>query len=409
MTNILIVDDSDVDRLLMEGLLGQAADFTVIAAENGAQALKKLDEWSIDLVLTDLQMPKLDGLELVKIMRQRKLEIPVVLTTGQGSEDIAAEALRAGAAGYIPKTKLNQLLISTVREVLEIFNGEPSYSRLLDCAQVSHFEFNLRNDPSLIPQLVDFCEQMLRSMSQLDRIDSLRVAIAVDQALQNAFYRGNLELDSEYVVPSYSQGSESFVSEEIQERLNSKPYCDRSVHVVMEIKPAGFVILVRDEGPGFDTSRVGNWDQPSARGTHLMKAFMDRVKYSRQGNEVELAFRFEKSIQRPGMGAARPSTSFPTGRLVCADSGNCHVIDEPKFVIGSRSACHLRLSNSSVAPLHCMIVQEGDHLMLLNLTPGYETLVNEKPGNGRQLKSGDKIQIGELTFAFESDARANSK
>jgi CheY-like chemotaxis protein len=401
MTNILIVDDSDVDRMLMEGLLRQKPGFVVIAADNGTMALQKLEEWTIDLVLTDLQMPKMDGLELVKQIRQRKLQIPVVLTTGQGSEDIAAAALKAGAAGYIPKNKLNQLLVSTVREVLEIFNHvEQNYCKLLSCSSVSHFEFEIGNDPELITQLVEFCEQMLRSMTSLDHIDCLRVAIAFDQAVRNAVYRGNLEIDSELKVPSTgSLEIESFPAV-IRRRFSTPPFSERKTRVVMEIKPRGFIVRVTDEGPGFDTREVGNWMQPAARGTKLMKAFMDQVKYNAKGNEVELSYRFEWESGSGGQ-ASVPERAVPTGWLTQQNTGQRTKIDQLKFVIGRRAACHLQLNGPTIAPLHCMLVVEGDHLMLLNLTPEFETMVNGKPGNGCQLKSGDLITMGEQEFLFE--------
>jgi CheY-like chemotaxis protein len=402
MANVLVVDDSDVDRLLMEGLLGHAPGFVVIAAENGEQALKKLEEWSIDIILTDLQMPKMDGLELVKNIRSSSLEVPVILTTGNGSEDIAAKALRAGASGYIPKNKLNQMLVSTIKEVLEIFNGEHSSSLLLECSRVSHYEFELGNDPRLIPLVVNFCEKMLESFAQLNRIDSLRIAVAVDQALQNAMYRGNLELDSEYKIPSFHSDDAS-TARYVQERFGESPYKDRKIDCVIEIKPSGFAMRISDDGPGFDSSGIDDWNDTSLRGTKLMKAFMDKVRYNDKGNVVKLAYGFDRAkVHAKKMRRARKAAARSVGRITCDVTGEVYEITDRKFVIGRRSACHLRLNGSKVAPLHCMLVNEDDHIMLLNLTPEFSTLVNGTASNGINLKGGDKIQIGEQSFLFEA-------
>jgi CheY-like chemotaxis protein len=401
MTNVLVVDDSDVDRLLMEGLLGQAEGFVVIAAENGVQALKKLEEWSVDIILTDLQMPKMDGLELVKQVRANKLEIPVILTTGVGSEEIAAQALRAGAAGYIPKSKLNQMLVSSIREVLEILNSNQNYNRLLNCSKVSHFEFELDNDPTLIPLLVDFCEQMLKSLAPLDRIDCLRIAVAVDHALQNALYRGNLEIDSEQNIQGFSAANMEELPQFVQERFEQEPYKNRVTNVVIEIKSNGFAVRIRDEGPGFDTSDLDDWNELAFRGTNLMRAFMDSVQYNDKGNEVKMVYRFDRSkIQKK---PAQRVSARPGGRLVCQVTGEVYDISDRKFVIGRRSACHLKLQGANIAPLHCMLVNDDDQVMLLNLSPEYETLVNGKAGNGSQLKKGDLIRVGEHTFRFETN------
>ena len=87
MLKILIVDDSEVDRLLMDGLLKQSIGFEVIWAENGRMALERIEEWKVDLVVTDLQMPEMDGLELVQQVRQIYPQLPVILTTGVGERE----------------------------------------------------------------------------------------------------------------------------------------------------------------------------------------------------------------------------------------------------------------------------------------------------------------------------------
>lgn len=405
MTNVLIVDDSDVDRLLMDGLLGQASGFVSIQAEDGSQALKKLDEWDIDLVLTDLQMPKMDGLELVKKIREGRFEIPVILTTGNGSEEIAAQALRAGAAGYIPKNKLNQLLVPTVREVISMFQSHQNHQQLLDCSKVSHFEFNLPIDPTLIPTLVNFTEQMLKSLTPLDRIECLRVAVAVDQALQNALFLGNLEIPKEHKVPSLSTFIEDGPDTGTEQRMQEEPYRSRKTNVVIEIKPGGFAVRIKDDGPGFDPENQGTFNELSARATNLMRAFMDTVTYNESGNTVKMVYLFdrEKGLELAKRESQKPGSQSKVsgGRIVCTKTGAAHDINHAKFVIGSRSACHLRIRSSAVAPLHCMLVRNEDQLMLLNLSPDFETLLNGKASNGTQLSNGDQIQIGDEVYTYQ--------
>jgi CheY-like chemotaxis protein len=131
MHYVLIVDDSDVDRLLMEGLLKKMPGFEVIGARDGVHALEQLKAWSIDMVITDIQMPKMDGLALMKAARKDYPDIPVVLTTGMGSEEIAAVALKAGAASYIPKSRLNKMLISTVEETFDMMSSERNFDDAL--------------------------------------------------------------------------------------------------------------------------------------------------------------------------------------------------------------------------------------------------------------------------------------
>ena len=154
MPTILVVDDSPVDRQLFEGLLSKVEGFTVIHAGDGKQALEKIREWQVDLVVTDLQMPELDGLELVKTMRVEFPGIPVILVTGVGSEEVATQALNAGAASYVPKSKTAELLVPTVQNLIAIMREGHSLERLLRKAIETRFEFVLTMmKPTLRPSL----------------------------------------------------------------------------------------------------------------------------------------------------------------------------------------------------------------------------------------------------------------
>ena len=103
----LIVDDSSVMRKIVERSLRQAGlDLSsVIEAGNGADALGLLDTHPVDLILSDINMPVMDGLEFVRqIQTVEKLRgIPVVMITTEGSESNVVQALSLGAKGYIRK------------------------------------------------------------------------------------------------------------------------------------------------------------------------------------------------------------------------------------------------------------------------------------------------------------------
>ena len=102
MTSVLVVDDSAVDRSLVGGLLRKNPDLTVDYAVNGAEALTKIEQDQPELVISDLIMPKLDGLELVAAVRSKFPLVPVILMTSKGSEEIAVQALQAGTPATSP-------------------------------------------------------------------------------------------------------------------------------------------------------------------------------------------------------------------------------------------------------------------------------------------------------------------
>src|SRR5258708_1674282 len=119
MATVLIVDDSAVDQRRAEKLLIKDG-LTVVTANNGQEALAVMQKNLPDLVLTDMQMPQMDGLQLVEEIRGRFPSVPVVLMTAHGSEEIAVEALKKGAASYVPKRNLAEDLSETIDNVLAV-------------------------------------------------------------------------------------------------------------------------------------------------------------------------------------------------------------------------------------------------------------------------------------------------
>ena len=105
--DVLIVDDSSVMRKIVERALRQA-DLelnTVYEAGNGVEGLDLLSSRSVQLVLSDINMPSMDGLEFLRQMRSRNLAsgVPVVMITTESSEEHVKQAIQAGAQGYIRK------------------------------------------------------------------------------------------------------------------------------------------------------------------------------------------------------------------------------------------------------------------------------------------------------------------
>jgi two-component system chemotaxis response regulator CheY len=103
----LIVDDSSVMRKIVERALRQAGldSLVVLEANNGAEGLDLLRSKQVDLILSDINMPSMDGLEFLRQIHAQKLaqNVPVVMITTESSEEHVKQAIQAGAKGYIRK------------------------------------------------------------------------------------------------------------------------------------------------------------------------------------------------------------------------------------------------------------------------------------------------------------------
>jgi DNA-binding NtrC family response regulator len=89
-----------------------------VVAADGADALLLLSGRAYDAILSDIRMPLLDGLKLLEIVRDKRITAPVVLISGQAGADVEAEALRQGAADFLPKPVQRDVLLLRLEKVL---------------------------------------------------------------------------------------------------------------------------------------------------------------------------------------------------------------------------------------------------------------------------------------------------
>jgi CheY-like chemotaxis protein len=292
--NILIVDDSPVDRLLPGGLLNKHLNCRIHYAASGKEALQQMAGHLPDLVLTDLHMPEMSGLELVQAVKKDYPLVPVILMTALGSEEVAAQALRAGAASYVPKYRLAMDLLPTVERILRGSLEDRAQPHLMHYLESSTSVFEVANDLALIKALVKHLQPMLRCLPLADEAERLRVGVALEEALRNAYYHGNLEVGA-----TLGKVDRQAYDELARQRLWEAPYRDRRIHVTARISRSEAVFVIRDQGPGFDVSKLGSGVLPDAhsaagRGVVLMRSMMDEVKFNEAGNEVTLIKRRAK-------------------------------------------------------------------------------------------------------------------
>jgi EAL domain-containing protein (putative c-di-GMP-specific phosphodiesterase class I) len=116
---VLVVDDEQTVQQLLVRLL-VAAGYEVRTANNGEEALRVMDTESFDLVVTDLVMPKTDGMAVLQTMRERSIDVPVVMITGAPTTESAMHAVRYRADAYLTKPVDPQALISAVGRALHL-------------------------------------------------------------------------------------------------------------------------------------------------------------------------------------------------------------------------------------------------------------------------------------------------
>ena len=292
MSRVLVVDDSEVDRSLVGGLLQEDLEVEIAYATDGEDALRQVEEALPDLVLTDLVMPGTDGLALVAELKEKHPFVPVILVTSKGSEEIAVRALKVGAASYVPKHSLAEELVETVEMALSAVAQRRGRSELMKAMRRSETVFEIGNDRSLFTPLISYLQEAIAALGVLDEGERTRVGVALEEALVNASEHGNLGLDS-----TLRQDDRAGYLDLVQERRQTSPYSDRRIFVEAALTVEEARIVIRDEGEGFDWHDLPDPTDPqnllkvSGRGVMLMRTFMDEVSFNEAGNEVTMVKR----------------------------------------------------------------------------------------------------------------------
>ena len=291
-SHILVVDDSPTQLQQIQFLL-EREGFVVQSAEDGVQAMAAIENNMPMLVVTDLQMPEMNGLELVASLKQTIPSLPVILTTSQGNEKIASQALKAGAASYVPKRELNETLIPVLQQVMAVNKAAQAVPAVSQNAVESTITLEVTNDEGQIPDIISRLELPMVELDLFDEGERMQIAMALDEALLNAMIHGNLEVSSEL---RQNDDGAPYVNM-IAQRKEETPYKDRKVTIKLEATNEQVTFTIRDDGPGFDAAALRdptdpkNIERAGGRGLLLINAFMDEVSHNEVGNEIRMTKR----------------------------------------------------------------------------------------------------------------------
>ena len=166
-THVLVVDDEELYRSSLERILGRAGH-QVHTARNASEALGAVTSQSIDLVLCDVQMPGINGIELVRQLREIEPDLPSIVVTGYGSAESSVEALRAGAFWYLEKP-FEQAHLDVIRRLVDqaIEHGRlKSENRALHIQLRSKYKFDsIIGHSSALQRVLEMVEKVADSES----------------------------------------------------------------------------------------------------------------------------------------------------------------------------------------------------------------------------------------------------
>lgn len=229
--NILIVDDSKEDREAYKRILKQAEDieFNIFEVGNGQVAYKICEEQNIGMVLLDFKLPGENGIKVLRKIKGRQVFMPVIMLTGEGSEEIAIEAVKSGAESYIAKNNINsKTLLAEIEHALDkaklerdLFN-RANYDSLTGVANRAAFDKRLRQAMARSQRAGNTFAVMFLDLNKFKEVNDTFGHVIGDLILKEAAERIENELRENDVVARFGGDEFSVLLEDIK-RGDEKP------------------------------------------------------------------------------------------------------------------------------------------------------------------------------------------
>ncbi len=288
MANILLLERRSATRKALITQIAAQDGWFVFSARSAEEARSLTQSGPIDLILSDLCSM---GDRCAEFLEQTA-PLPVIVTSDRDQLDGLIDALEAGAVNYIPGHLREARLIGAIRAALSSALETSKRTRLLGGMEYSHSRFSIPADLSMLAAAADRLQASLEMFGLCDQSQNMHIRIALDEALANAFYHGNLDVSSDLK----ETGGGDF-EQLARIRLQESPYCDRRITIEEHLTREQARFVIRDEGNGFDVNQLpdptdhSRLTLSSGRGIAMMRHFLDDVVFNETGNQVTLVKR----------------------------------------------------------------------------------------------------------------------
>ena len=260
--NVLVVDD---DREVLSTLSEILSELRVnpITAIDGAEAIEKIKTRKIDLIITDLMMPNMDGFELIQRTRQLNINIPIAVISGHGEVKNVVNALSRGAYNFITKPFTIKEIESIVKRGLRLREFSLGTHRLLEGIK-NYTEMNIPSYPHLLPSAALYVVRECQWRGVEEEAMLSNISICIDELLNNALIHGN-DLDE-----------------------------TKKIFLKIVFDHEKLTLSVEDEGDGFDyknlltESAENPQTLPTKRGLFIVNYLMDELSFNEKGNKVDI-------------------------------------------------------------------------------------------------------------------------
>jgi CheY-like chemotaxis protein len=295
---VLIAEDDPLVRRYLS-TMARSFGHECLEADNGVDALEVFEKENPDLVLSDYQMPLMDGFKLLREIRELSQSVAVIIITGEGSGEVAARALQLGANNYLYKPVADKQLRHLFAQYAAIVSKRSVNCQLERMVESRSLQMSIDNCLELTTNVAQFLvNEVVWLLSEKACMD---VTLGLDELICNAIEHGNLGITQEEKELSYREPDG--LAKLHASRLADPVLAARRVRIDFSCEKGRYCEwTIADEGAGFDWRNVpspldDNGDKPCGRGIFLGRILFDHFEHRGKGNVV--------SVRKNVAGAAR--------------------------------------------------------------------------------------------------------
>jgi CheY-like chemotaxis protein len=257
---ILIIDDVEEIRISLSKIVEQLG-VVPLTASNGLEALDLLQSEKIDLIITDLMMPEMDGLQFIVQSRKLNPRIPIAVISGYADIKNATFALSRGAFNFITKPFTIKEVENVIRKGLRLRELSLGTDRLLKTIR-NRTDITIPSFTHLLPSVSFYVlkECQWRGIDNENLLNN--ISVCIDETLTNALTHGN----------------------------EGNP--EKTIAITLQFDTEKFTFTIQDEGNGFDVKEFDRQikqnaiDIPNKRGLFIVEYLADEISFNDKGNEV---------------------------------------------------------------------------------------------------------------------------
>lgn len=285
---ILVVDDNPIYRRLLTEIVS-SKKINFLEASDGEIGLDMFKKHLPDVVICDVFMPKLNGLDLLKAIKRIKPDTFVIMVTVHDFEDWIIEALESGASNFLKGPVTHKELSMLIDKYYEIVKNRSFSKNFISIIKEKQLTLKFNSDIMSVPNIVDYI--LRETGNRINISERFGFELGLNELITNSIEHGNMEISSEEKKTAIENNK---LLQLYKSKFKEPEIANRTITVKLNISKEIIELEIIDEGKGFDRQNICdplkavNAKELVGKGIFLSKHYFDEMEYIGKGNIVRI-------------------------------------------------------------------------------------------------------------------------